>query len=137
MLKQFIELLSRDLGFSEPLVPEEDGSYLLLIEPQLEISLRENPDSGITLFVPLGFLPSERRDEFLRYAMTSNLLGKETGGGILGLDNEGKQMTFTQFLPQQLTYKEFHHFLEDFVNYAESWRMEIAQFGKKSKSLIE
>lgn len=131
MLKQFIELLTRDLDFSEPIAPEEDGTYFVMLEPQLQISLRENVESGITLFTTLAPLPNQKTEEFLHYAMSSNLFGKETGGGFLGLDREGKQVTFTYFLPQQVTYKEFHSVLEDFANYAESWRLETTEFKKK------
>lgn len=131
MLKQFIELLSIDLELSNPLSPEKDGSYLLLMEPELQISLRENSESGITLFTKLGPLPEKNVEEFLQYVMSANLLGKETGGNILGLEREEKNVTLTGLLPAQITYKNFHHLLEDFMNYAESWQLETRQFIKK------
>ncbi len=131
MLKQFIEQLSRDLDFSETLAPKDDGSYDLSLEQKLQISLRENSESGITLFAVLAPLPEENTEDFLRYALSSNLLCRETGEGFLGVDKEEKRITFSCFLSSNITYKEFHNALEDFVNYAESWRFETNQFVKK------
>lgn len=126
MLKQFVDQLSADLG--EPLAVNDDGSYSLFLEPNLHISLRENLESGISLFTVLAPLPGEKVEDFLLKTMIANLFGRETGGGILGLDKEGKKVTFLTFLPEKLSYKDFHDCLEDFVNYAEAWRVETTEF---------
>ncbi len=131
MLKQFIEQLSADIGFEQSLAPNEDGSYSLHLEPDLHISLRENPESGITLYTVTVLLPEENTEAFLLKIMAANLFGRETGGSTLGLNKEGKRVVLLNFLPQQLTYREFHDYLEDFVNYAESWRVETIEFVKQ------
>lgn len=127
MLKLFIEQLSPFLGLNEPPLAEE-GLYTLAFEPNLQISLRENADSGITLHTTIAPLPALETDLFLQRLMEANLLGNETGRGVLGTDKEGKEITFTLFLPPNLSYKEFHDHLEDFTNYAEVWRDETLQF---------
>lgn len=131
MLKEFCLQLSKDFGYEEALLPLEDGSYLLNFGQNLQISLRENSESGITLFAKIGQLPVVSVDEFLLSLMKANLLGKETGGGILGLDKEGKEIIFTQNVEKEATYKEFHETLEDFVNYAEDWQSETVRFVKE------
>lgn len=128
MLSQFMQLLCVDLGIEQSLAPNEEGSYSLHLEPNLHISLRENPDSGITLFTTIAALPEQNRENFLLKAMSANLLGRETGGSALGLDKEEKKITFLCFLSGQASYKDFHDALEDFVNYAESWRQETVEF---------
>lgn len=108
----------------DAIVPNEDGSYSLFLEPNLHILLRENAEAGISFLSFLAPLPEENKEEFLLKAMIANLFGRETGGAALGLDREGKKVTLLSFLPQQLNYRDFHDLLEDFVNYAEAWKLE-------------
>lgn len=131
MLKKFVEQLSADMGYEQSLAPNEDGSYSLLLEPNLDISLRESQDSGITLRTVVIQLPKEKTETFLLKTMSANLFGRETGGSTLGMDQEEKNLILLNFLPQQLTYREFHDYLEDFVNYAESWHQETIEFAKQ------
>ncbi|MCC5832932.1 MAG: type III secretion system chaperone [Chlamydiales bacterium] len=126
MLKQFVEQLNTDLG--EPLAANDDGSYTLFLEPDLHISLRENPELGISLFTVLAPVPEENKEDFLLKTMIANLFGRETGGGILGLNKEGNKITFLTFLPRQLNYRDFHDYLEDFANYADAWKTETTDF---------
>ncbi len=60
--------------------------------------------------------------------MTANLFGRETGGGILGLDREGKKVTLLTFLSEGLSYRDFRDNLEDFLNYADAWKAETTEF---------
>ncbi len=128
VLKQFIDQLSEDMVAADSISANEDGSYSLYLEPDLHISLRENASSGICLFTPVAPLPKKKKEEFLLKAMTANLFGRETGGAALGLDREGEQVTLLTFLPEQLNYRDFHDYLEDFVNYADAWRVETTEF---------
>ncbi len=128
MLKRFIEQLSKDMGLTKPLVSNNEGAYLLSLEPDLQISLRENAESGITLFTVVAPLPAGKNEEYMLMLMTANLLGRETGGCALGLDKAGKHVTLITFLPEGLNYKQFHEALEGFSNYADSWREETTEF---------
>lgn len=128
MLSQYMERLSVDLGNEQSLAPNEDGSYSLHLEPDLHIFLRENLESGITMITTVSLLPDQNKETFLLKTMSANLLGRETGGSALGLDKEGKKVILLNILSGQAAYKDFHDTLEDFVNYAESWREEIKEF---------
>ena len=128
MLKRFVAQLSKEMGFSKRLATTEDGTYELLFEPDLQISLRENADSGITLFTVVAALPAKGTEEYMVKLMSANLFGRETGGSALGLEKDGKSVTLSCFLPEGINYGRFHDCLEDFVNYADSWREETAQF---------
>lgn len=127
MLKEFIERISKELSLTPPDLQEE-GTYQLTFDKELRISLRENTESGITLFAVLAPLPATKTEDFLQEVLAANLFGKETGRAFLGVDKEGKQLTLTQFISPGVAYKEFFGFLEDFVNYTESWRLEAEQF---------
>ena len=128
MLQRFLEQLHRDLGLSESVNQGGDDSYSLHFEPDLQISLRENPDSGITLFTKVVPLPTEKSEEYMLKLLDANLFGRETGGAALGLDSEGKKITLVITLPADVNYKMFRDALGDFVNYADSWREETKQF---------
>ena len=134
MLKQFIEQLSIDLGFEQALDANQDGSYSLRLEPDLDVILREAPDSAIMLYTKLTELPTRNTEDFLLKAMVANLFGRETGGAALGLDNEGKRVVLLDFLIEENNYRIFHERLEDFVNYADAWRQETKEFSEQQNA---
>lgn len=133
MLKQFMQQLSDDIQMQQPLAPNADGSYSLQLEPAVDISFRETSSGSIMLHAFLGNMPQAKKENFLLLAMSANLFGRETGGSALGLDKEGKKIVLLNFLSQSATYREFHDALEDFVNYADAWSGEIAQFVKTQR----
>lgn len=135
-LKQFVERLRQDLGFEQALEANEDGTYSLRLEPDIDVTLKEDPDS-IMFYTRLAELPSRNQEAFLTQAMIANLFGKETGGAALGLDNEGERVVLLDFIASGLTYKAFHEKLEDFVNYADAWRQETREFSKKQHEAEE
>ncbi len=127
-LKQYIEQLSIELGFEQVIEAKEDGSYSLRLEPQLDIVLRENEESIIKLQAVLADLPKQHTDDYLLKIMTANLFGRETGEAALGLDVDGKKVILVHFLLEHESYRTFYERLEEFVNYAEAWRRETAEF---------
>ena len=130
MLSRFLEQLSKDLSLEQPLAPNAEGFYSLLLASDLQISFVEKEDSSITLCASLAPLPEKNSEEFLLRAMSANLLGRETGRGVLGLDQEGKQILLVRALSGQESYREFHECVEEFANYADAWRQEVVEFGK-------
>jgi hypothetical protein len=128
MLKQFMQLLSSDIQNEQPLAPNEDGSYSLQLEPALNVIFRETAGEAIMLYTALASMPKKKTEEFLLLAMSANLFGRETGGSALGLDSEAKKVVLLNFLPKSINYNDFHDALEDFVNYADVWSVEIANF---------
>jgi len=128
MFNRFIEKISGELELEHPPTPDHSGQYQLILEPNLEIYLRENPATGITLFATLAPLPEKGLEEYLMQAMSANLFGRETGHSALGCDQEGKKVTLRRTLPPEATYQQFYEALEDFANYAESWREDTKKF---------
>ena len=131
MLERFVEQLSGDMGLEGAVEAREDGSYVLHFEPDLNVGMKERPESGICFFAVLAPLPEEQREVFLQKLMAANLFGRETGGAALGVDSDGKRLTLSTFLSEQVNYREFHDHLEDFVNYAEAWRAETLEFDEQ------
>ncbi len=127
-LQQFIDQLSTDMGYEQPLESNDDGSYSLRLEPDLDINVKENADDSITMSSSLAQLPSHNSEEFLLKAMIANLLGRETGRAALGIDPEGKQVVLVDFIIDVQGYRAFRERLEEFANYAEAWRQETKEF---------
>jgi hypothetical protein len=132
MLKQFIEQLSIDMGYEQALAANEDGSYSLRLEPDIDLTVKEDAASVIMFYTKIAELPSKNTEEFLLRAMSSNLFGRETGEAALGLDNECKRVVLMDFLIEEQSYRIFHERLEDFVNYADAWRQETIEFAAQT-----
>ncbi len=128
MLPQFITQLKTDLGLEQALDANEDGSFSLRFEPEIDVLVKEDQDAVISFFTKLADLPQLQVEEYLLRTMIANLFGRETGGSILGLDNEGKRVVLLDFLEREHNYTNFRDRLEDFVNYAEAWRLETVEF---------
>lgn len=126
--KQFIQQLSTDMGFEQVLEANQDGSYSFRCEPNIDVTMRENAEAAIQFHTLVADLPAQREEEFLLHAMIANLFGRETGGAVLGVDQEGKKVVLVDSLPSSETYRAFYDRLEDFVNYADAWRLETTTF---------
>lgn len=131
MLKQHLDKLSKTLNQESLREMDEEGFFSGNFEGAGEIYMKENSDSGITFFATLSPLPQNNAETIALRLMEANLLGKETGGALLGLDKDGKNITLTSFLFDSTNYKEFHDALEDFANFADCWRDEVLQFQNK------
>ena len=128
MIERLLERLVKELGIVWPLVPTEEGAYVLEFEPDLSVSVSPYLDQSIRLFCKLAPLPEINAEEFLHRCMVGNLLGRETGGAALGIDDEEKNLCLSYSLPPEISYKEFRDAFEDFLNYADAWRREVLVF---------
>lgn len=130
MIERLVEQLRKELGLTDPLVPSDDGSYGLDFEPDLHIAVYEHADQSIRLFCRLAPLPKENAEEFLRTCMVGNLLGRETGGAALGIDDAEKNLCLSYSLPPEINYRDFRDAFEDFLNYSDAWRQEALVFAE-------
>ncbi len=130
MLTQFIEQLSRDLGISIPSPSKSEGPYKFSFDSELEISIVKNDEGDLTISTLLAPLAKEHNDLFLQKLLFANLFGKETGGGILGIDGEGKNIIFLWKIAAQSLYRDFYEAIELFINYAEAWSSDIRLLSK-------
>lgn len=121
MLKRFLEQLVKEMEIP---MPEEhaQGEYECIFAPQIRVQFTEHPDTGIRLFSALAEVPNPKTEEFLHLAMAANLFGQEVGENFLGLDKDGKKVTITRFINKESQYQDFKVGLEEFLNYAETWK---------------
>jgi hypothetical protein len=130
-LKQFIEKLSIDLGFEQALEANEDGSYSLRLEPEIDVTIKEHGEQNILFYTKVADMPQMHAEDFLLKTLAANLFGRETGGAMLGLDREGKKVVMLDLLIEEQNYHTFHDRLEDFVNYVDAWRQETVEFSEQ------
>jgi hypothetical protein len=61
------------------------------------------------------------------------LLKVMTAGGVLGLKEDESSLTLSLSLPYEMNYKAFKDAIEEFVNYIEYWKTEVAQYKEMQK----
>ena len=117
----------------DPLVPHEDGGYVLDFEPDLHIAVYEHADECLRLYCKLAPMPKENCEEFFRTCMVGNLLGRETGGAALGTDASEQNLCLSYTLPGEINYRDFRDAFEDFINYSDAWRKEALVFAEVNR----
>jgi|694.fasta_scaffold18802_8 hypothetical protein len=127
MLEKFIPNLVKELELEDNLATEVPGVYVLPFEDDLNITLSDKRN-GFTLSSTLGPAKKQNEEDFFTRLMLGNLFGQGTKGAILGLSDDGNQLTLSQTIEYNIEYKEFRDILEDFVNSAEYWKSESKNF---------
>ena len=125
MLNNLLPQLSQELNLGPIALPDEQKIHRVTIG-SLSIALKDlNP--GFYFSSDLGPLPQKKKEDFLMRVMKANFLGQGTGGGALGLKEDESCLTLSLSLPYEMNYKVFKDSLEEFVNFADYWKKEIAR----------
>lgn len=125
MLEKIIRQCASYLEITSDLEVTRDGGYVLPIPNTVTVVVSQNADNEVVLMTNFGVLESNANTEDVyKQMMVGNLFGKETGGGMLGLDGE-KNVVFIRKLPGEISYEDFLRNLEVFVNFSESWLSEL------------
>lgn len=137
MLEKYLKTLSENLGQEMP-PKNSQGSFSLLFSEHLKIVFSENP-SGIHLQSPIAPCPQREKEEAFSMLLFANLFGQGTGGAVLALDEEAKDLTLSKTLTLDVFYETFYDDVEDFANYVEFWQKEIQKYnqeGSKPKGIL-
>lgn len=132
-LEPFIKQLMQEFELEGSLATQVPGNYALPLEPDVSVQISETPE-GFTLFSTLCPCPKERQEEFFTQMLLGNLFGQGTEGAVLGLDEEGKHLTLSRVITEQVEYPLFMDILEDFMNSVDFWRTEAADHIKGVKT---
>lgn len=124
LLVSFIKQLANDLELEEPLEADGHGFYTIAFSKSIHVSIRAL-ETGFYFVAVLGECPARNCEEFFIFAMQSNLFGIGTGGGVIGLNDEGKLLTLTLISPYQMSYRQFKEHVEDFVNWVDLWQKKV------------
>lgn len=131
MLKNLLQQLYQDLGLGAVPPPEEQKIHQLKIS-SFDISMTDL-DPGFYFSSNIGPLPKKKKEDFLMLLMKANFLGQGTGGGALGLKEDESSLTLSLSLPYEMNYKVFKDSLEEFANFIDYWKKELARHDKEAE----
>jgi len=124
MLEKLIHELRQDLSMEEVIPSPENHRYLLPFEDDITVEAMEI-NNGYLLKGVIGECPTQHVDPFLLQIMEANLFGLGTRGAAIGLNEEGKLLTLSLGLDDNLSFKDFKEKLEDFVSVIDFWRKRV------------
>jgi len=124
MLSEFITQLQKELELKEPLGAEGQDAYSLLLDETTKITITDS-SPGFQLSAKIGYLPTEKVEEFLSYMLRSNLFGQATHNAVLGLDETGANVTLNFHCKTKPSFRDFFDAFQDFVNTILFWQEEI------------
>lgn len=127
MLDKFVQDLTKELELEDSLATDVPGVYALPFEDNLNITMSEQ-SSNLTLSCVVGPAKKQNEEDFYTRVMLGNLFGQGTKGSILGLSDDANQLLLNQSINYTIDYKEFRDILEDFINTAEYWRLELKNY---------
>lgn len=129
MLDYYVQTLTKDLELEGSLATQVPGVFQFPLDEDLRIEMSEKPP-GFRLFCTLCPVPKGKEEELYSRCLLGNLFGQGTKGAILGLNEDGSQLTLAQDVDYHAEYKEFKDILEDFINSVDYWREEAQKFGQ-------
>jgi hypothetical protein len=120
-VKLFCDQLSKDLEMGDnPIEEEGPGIFSLPIEENVAIKIGTFQE-GFTLNCILAALPGNATN-LLTEVMNANLYGFITRDNVLGLTNDGNQLTLSRTIDYNVSYERFNEVLQDFYNMTLFWR---------------
>lgn len=126
MLDTFIQELAREMEIGTTLPMNNAGVFTLPLDEGLAIQIEAIPE-GFRLFSPIAAIPETNREKFLQNVMLANLFGQGTHGAVIGLNEEGSQLTLSKKIDYSFDYSKFKEILEEFINTIDFWREEAVK----------
>lgn len=127
MLETLIKELETDLDTKLP--STSPGKYTVPINDDIKAELFELPQ-GICLSCTFLEAPKFREEHLYERLLNANLFGLLTKGAVIGI-NEQQKLIITRMVDHSVMFKEFKENLEDFLNIAEYWNIEIINYVKQ------
>lgn len=134
MLKELIHNLLKEIDLSKKSTKIDENTYQIDLSSDLSITIKKI-DPGYYLQTPICEVPDLEAEMLFISLMEANLFGQGTGGGVLGISPDGDSFVFSKKILNDINYQQFKEKIEEFVNYVEFWRMEIANYRGQKKSL--
>ncbi|MCL3883328.1 type III secretion system chaperone [Marivita sp. GX14005] len=135
-LEQAIEALGARLGTE--LALDNDGRLAVALD-DIEIAiLYVAATDEVHFYTPLGAVPDEGAEPFLRILLAGNHMGRLTGGAAIAVDPEGDTVSLnlragTDGLSADLLERR----LEDFANLARSWQGAMPALGEAASDAAD
>ncbi len=135
-------MLLRELGEAmglSNLAFDEASSCTLLFDERIPVRLVHMVETDtLVLLSDLGSVDPGNPTEAFRRLCEANLFGRETGGAILGLEDDFKTVVLRYSTPaSELDYRTFETLLEELVNVAEFWQARLVSFREENREATE
>jgi hypothetical protein len=130
MLDRYLEQFVTEFQLA-PLPPANEQKQRELKIGDLAVGIKEI-DQGIYLVAKIAPVPQAKREELYIHLMKANFLGQGTGGSTIGLLEDESFLTLSLALPYEMNYNTFKETIEDFVNFVDFWKKEVARVGSET-----
>lgn len=128
MLSSLIENLGKNLGMTHEISSESPNLYTIAFDEANSLTISQIEGGGYLVSCTLVPCPKEKLEALYAVLLDSNLFGQATRGAVIGLNEEGNNLTLSQELDYNINDREFKEKLEDFLNIADFWRQKISEF---------
>lgn len=134
-IQEYTTQIIEQLGLVSDSYPNENKMFKLDFGGRIVVNYADlHP--GVYFVSAVGPIPERGREVVITALMHLNLLGKGTADGVIGYDEEIKQLTFSMAVPYRVQFGEFKNKLEDFVNYVELWKEELKKATEQKKNVL-
>lgn len=123
MQEEFISQLQKELDLQGPAGSEGEVLFAFALEDNV-IAIQDYAP-GFLLSCNLGPIPEDKIDDFFALMLRGNLFGQATRFGVLGLDENGMNVTLSFAEPRKVQYRDFRNAVEDFINVIDYWKTQI------------
>jgi hypothetical protein len=125
MLDHHINSLIAEFNL-QPLSPPDEQKIRYLDLGDVSIGIK-NLEQGSYFYSQLSPVPSQKKEELYIKLMQANFLGQGTGTSTIALTEDESFLTLSLALPYEINYLSFKETIEDFANFVEYWKKEIAK----------
>lgn len=128
---EYIPKYGKEIGLPN-LKLNDNNVCSLNYDGKINVDIVYNKKNNQCFFAsPIGNIPTNPNENYYKKLLISNAFGTETGGAMLGIEEEGNRIVLAyNFISNIISFELFKTLLRNFVNLVEEWQV-------KHKSLCE
>jgi hypothetical protein len=127
-LSKLVEGLQKEWELSQPLRQDIPSVYTVPLDTGLSFTISAYSQGGVWLQSTIAEAPDKNLEEVYTQLLLGNLFGQGTKGALLGLNENGTQLTLSRTIGYDIDFQEFKDSVEDFINTIDFWREEMMQY---------
>jgi hypothetical protein len=130
MLQDHLSILADELNIPMPSLDDKNQATFVVADTPITI---QEKTPGFFITTEMTKTPQTRKEEIFIKLMQANLLGQGTGGGVIGIDKQEKNLTLSLAISYEMNYQMFKETIEDFVNYSMYWQQEVEHLQEETR----
>jgi hypothetical protein len=132
MIEKLVKDLLIELEIEDEEVRRHNGAHTVELFEGITITFNDLKPAGLSMVSPLTECAESDTEELLTMVMMGNLFGEQTGGAVIGIDEEEKNFILSLEIPFEVSYQGFYSEIENFINNVEFWQNQILNHRKSS-----